>query len=63
MLCVTTITVFPVPQEDQEVLLELAPRLLVDRREGLVHQDDVGLDGDARARPTRCRMPPESWCG
>src|ERR1700741_2149271 len=38
-----------VAQEVQQVLLELAPRLLVDRGERLVHQDDVGVDGE-RAR-------------
>src|SRR5262245_19910722 len=34
------------PQEVEQVLLELAPRLLVDRGERLVHQDDVGVHGE-----------------
>src|SRR5688572_6733877 len=34
-----------VAQEIEQVLLELAPRLLVDRGERLVHQDDVGVHG------------------
>ena len=39
----------------------MRPRLLVDRGERLVHQQHpAGSTASARARPTRCCMPPES---
>ncbi len=41
---------FVVEQSD-EVFLELAPCLLVDRREGLVHEQHVGVDGQRAGEP------------
>src|SRR3546814_15321766 len=34
----------------QQVLLELAPGLLVDRRERLVHQQHLGVDGEGAGK-------------
>ena len=35
----------------------------VERAEGLVHEQDAGSAASARATPTRCCWPPESWRG
>ena len=40
-----------VAQEVEEILLELAPRLLVHRGERLVHEDDVRVDGERAREP------------
>ena len=37
--------------EAQQILLELAPRLLVDRRERLVHQQHLGVDRERAREP------------
>src|SRR3546814_21026916 len=36
--------------QGQQVLLELAPGLLVDRRERLVHQQHLGVDGEGAGK-------------
>ena len=58
----TTVLRVAVPDAQQLDLHQLAG-LRVERAEGLVHQQDVGLDGERAREPTRCFMPPESWCG
>ncbi len=49
---VTKITVFFSSLEQaQQILLELAPGLLVDRGERLVHQQDLGVDRERAGEP------------
>ena len=44
-------------------LPQFLPHPRVQRPEGLVQQQHLRLDGQRRASATRCRCPPESWCG
>ena len=46
-----------------ELVVQEVARDRVERAERFVHQEDVGVLGEARASATRCRMPPESSCG
>ena len=50
------------PQRQQLVLHQLA-RLDVERRERLVHQEDVGVEHQRLRQARRLRMPPDIWCG
>ena len=43
-----------------QFIVQQIASLGVERGERLVHQQDVRLGGQARAKATRCRMPPES---
>ena len=55
-------TILPVllPDVEDQLLHGLAGEG-VERAERLVHQQHRGSLVSARARPTRCCMPPESW--
>jgi hypothetical protein len=49
--------------ERLEHLHNLQPRLSVQRRRGLVGEDDLGIETKARAIATRCFCPPERFSG
>ena len=39
------------PQQLEQLFLKLSPRLFVDRRKGLIHQDNIGIDGQGASEP------------
>ena len=49
--------------QPDDLVLHVAPDQRVERRERLVEQQHSGSPASARASPTRCCMPPESWSG
>ena len=62
--CVMSSTAMPTcALQRREQLEDLRLDRDVERRRGLVRDEERGLEQSAIASITRWRMPPESWCG